>query len=630
VSRSRSTAPSLGLLLCLAVLVTACTDVTDAEPDAPAPDPTAAPEHDEPAAPPAADETEDVATPAARECRHDALPEEPVVELVGDDPVAVATEVIGTTHRCADTAVVASTDGWAAALAVAVAVAEDAPLLLVDPAHRAGVGDALADLAPAQLLTIGAEDVPVAGGTEVVPLGDEVLAPGQTDGTAGPEDPADHDLDLALAVLDHLDVDRAFAVPHDDRVARAAALGREGGAVPLLPIRTDREDLGALSAALHPALRVEVISRDEAIGTTLADRLVGVGVDAQVAEDEWWELPATADTVWLVDPAQTATTAVTAATVAARGDGLLPVHASDLRLGRDRVGRIAEAAPDRTVVVGNVTEHASWQLPTVLDGPRLPWGGLTLFADERIVALYGTPTSTRLGALGEQDLEATVTRAREVAEPYGADGRRVVPAFEIIVTIASAEAGERGDYSRRLDPDSFRPWIDRAAEEGFYVVLDLQPGRTDFLSQAKEYEQLLLEPHVGLALDPEWRLEDDQVHLRQIGSVDAAEVQEVADWLAALVREHRLPQKLLVLHQFRFSMLPDRDDIVVPPELAVVVHMDGQGPIGTKYETYAAITAGAEDRWWWGWKNFYDEDRPTPTPAQVLELEPRPVFVTYQ
>lgn len=109
-----------------------------------------------------------------------------------------------------------------------------------------------------------------------------------------------------------------------------------------------------------------------------------------------------------------------------------------------------------------------------------------------------------------------------------------------------------------------------------------------------------------------------------------AEVQEVADWLAELTRDVRLPQKLLVLHQFRFSMLPDRDSIVAPPELPVVVHMDGQGPISAKYDTYDAITRGVEDRWLWGWKNPYDEDSPTPTPVEVLALEPVPVLVTYQ
>ena len=31
-----------------------------------------------------------------------------------------------------------------------------------------------------------------------------------------------------------------------------------------------------------------------------------------------------------------------------------------------------------------------------------------------------------------------------------------------------------------------------------------------------------------------------------------------------------------------------------------------------------------------GWKNFYDEDRPTPTPAQTLAVTPRPIYVSYQ
>jgi hypothetical protein len=291
---------------------------------------------------------------------------------------------------------------------------------------------------------------------------------------------------------------------------------------------------------------------------------------------------------------------------------------------------VREGGSERIVLVGDVTDDADWQLTTITEGTPLPWGGFSLFDDERMVALYGSPQTAALGAMGEQDLDATVPRLREVAEPYGADGLRVLPAFEIITTIASAEAGTQGDYSRRTPIEVIRPWVDRAAEEGFYVILDLQPGRTDFLTQAQEYEELLREPHVGLALDPEWRLRPDQVHLRQIGSVAAEEVQQVADWVAELTREEALPQKLLVLHQFRFSMLPDRESIEAPPELAVVVHMDGQGPIGTKYETYAAITAGHEDRWLWGWKNFYDEDSPTPTPAEVLALDPLPVFVSYQ
>jgi hypothetical protein len=564
--------------------------------------------------------------PTPRDCRHDELEEEPYVALDGGGSVATSHELVRRTHRCADTVVVAADEGWTAALAVALAVDADAPLVLIDPADPTAGATAVDDLEPETVIAVGhAAEVAFDGQPTDVELVSIAASTDDDDDTASSSATA-----LALAVIDDLDADRAYAVADDDRVARAAALARNGGGVPLLPIPAGDEELAALSSELPPPLRVEVIAVDEAAARALADRLVDVGVDAEPAAGDVWET-GTSDTLWLVDPAQEPTTAVVAATAAGRGESLLPVHASDLRVGRSRTDLIAETSPDRTVLVGEVNDQADWQLPLVVEGRRLPDGGLTLFDDVRMVALYGTPNSTVLGALGEQqDLDATVERARQVAEPYGADGKRVVPAFEIIVTIASAEAGERGDYSRRLDPDSFRPWIDRAAEEGFYVILDLQPGRTDFLEQAQEYEELLLEPHVGLALDPEWRLEDDQVHLRQIGSVDAEEVQRVADWLAALTREHQLPQKLLVLHQFRHSMLPDRDTIEAPPELAVVVHMDGQGPIGTKYETYASLTAGAEDRWLWGWKNFYDEDHPTPTPEQVLELDPLPVFVSYQ
>ena len=84
-----------------------------------------------------------------------------------------------------------------------------------------------------------------------------------------------------------------------------------------------------------------------------------------------------------------------------------------------------------------------------------------------------------------------------------------------------------------------------------YVILDLQPGRASFLQQAKVYQPLLELPNVGLALDPEWALKSDQLPLRQIGNVSITQVNSVIDWLGELTAEYRLPQKLLVLHEFK-------------------------------------------------------------------------------
>ncbi len=165
------------------------------------------------------------------------------------------------------------------------------------------------------------------------------------------------------------------------------------------------------------------------------------------------------------------------------------------------------------------------------------------------------------------------------------------------------------------------------------MIIDLQPGRTDFLTQAKKYEEFLRLPNVGLALDPEWRIGPNDVHLVRVGTVDAAEVNAVVDYLVDIVREEKLPQKALVVHQFQTAMITNRETIRTPPELAVVIHVDGQGPLGTKYGTYDTMLGapiGPEQDLWWGWKNFLDEDTPMATPEQTNAVTPLPVIVTFQ
>ncbi len=626
-----------------AAVLVGCTADTDPDPAGEEPSTTAdatAPSDDDPG------EADQDVDPLLEEppCRLDAL-EVGQLELTGPDAVEVAVRVAERTHRCAPVVVVAADDPWVASLAAAVASGVDAPLLLADPVAPEVLAPTLSRLDVEELVTVGLELAAFGlPGTELLAPSDQPdvaadleseAATGDAaagDATAEQDDPdvASDLLGLALRVANHLDTDRFLAVPAEDTEARAAALTRLEPELVVLPLPDDPE---AVVGGLPPSARLEVLAGDGA--AALAERLTGLGVDAElVRDDDLWASAAAAvaaeGTTWLVDPDDGLATAVASVAAAGRGEALLPVDGEDLRGDRERTERLRGASLGDVALVGPVTEEAEWQLATVLEGHPLPGGGFRLFEDERMVALYGSVETSVLGALGEQGLDAAVDRARTVAEPYAADGARVLPAFEIITTIASATAQPTGDYSRRTPIEVLRPWVDRAAEEGLYVFLDLQPGRTDFLTQAQEYEELLREPHVGLALDPEWRLGPDEVHLRQIGSVAAAEVQEVADWLAELTREYRLPEKLLVLHQFRFSMLPDRDAIVAPPELAVVVHMDGQGTLAQKYETYAAITGGVEDRWLWGWKNFYDEDAPTATPSQVLELDPLPVLVTYQ
>lgn len=335
------------------------------------------------------------------------------------------------------------------------------------------------------------------------------------------------------------------------------------------------------------------------------------------------------DTLVMVSPNSAEMAASTASVAAAVEGAAIWAGPGDLRRRRN-LAQLAEASTNR-MLVGDYGADAPWQIDVLAGGLQLPGGGQTLFPGKRIVALYGHPHTGGLGVLGEQGPEAAVTRAHELAEPYVAEDTEVIPAFELITTLASSRPGDDGDYSSELTIDDLRPWTEAATAAGMYVVLDLQPGRSDFLTQAKRYEELLALPNVGLALDPEWRLGSDEFHLEGIGSVGGEEVNDVVRWLADMVRRHRLPQKLLVVHQFTFGMITDRELIETPAELAVVIQMDGQGPLGSKLATWGALVAGTEESGWsWGWKNFFDEDSPMATPERVLGLEPVPVFVSYQ
>ena len=263
-----------------------------------------------------------------------------------------------------------------------------------------------------------------------------------------------------------------------------------------------------------------------------------------------------------------------------------------------------------------------------------PSGGIAPFPAHCMVALYGHPEGPALGMLGEQPPAQSVERVKKLVEQYQAllPDEHVMGAFEIIATVASASAGDDDDYSRETPIDALLPLIDAAEENDIYVVLDLQPGRTDFLTQAKLYEELLKRPHVGLALDPEWRLKPNQRHLRQIGQVGIDEVNAVGTWLADLVAANDLPPKVLTLHQFQTRMVVDRHRLDVSrPEIQYLVHVDGQGAQGAKQATWGVIKKDLPKRVWMGWKNFEDEDIPMLTPAQtVAQVHPTPRFISYQ
>lgn len=262
----------------------------------------------------------------------------------------------------------------------------------------------------------------------------------------------------------------------------------------------------------------------------------------------------------------------------------------------------------------------------------LAGGGQLLLPGRRMVAVYGHPGVPAMGVMGEETPAEAVKDAKTRAKAFAEHVEEpVVPMFEIIASVAQPVPGEDGTFSVPAPVSELEPYVDAITEAGGYAVLDLQPGNARFLDQAKFYEELLARPNVGLALDAEWKMEPGQVPATEVGHVEAEEVNEVADWLASFTRERGLPQKMLMLHQFQLQMIRDREEVRTDhPELALVLHADGHGTPGQKFDTWNVMKQDLQPEFFLAWKNFIDEDQPMFDPAQTAAIEPTPWVVTYQ
>ncbi|SIS20135.1 hypothetical protein [Williamsia sterculiae] len=260
--------------------------------------------------------------------------------------------------------------------------------------------------------------------------------------------------------------------------------------------------------------------------------------------------------------------------------------------------------------------------------PTLPLGGREIFPEHRVVALYGAAGSGALGDLGVGTPDDAAARLARVAKPYETPTKPVLGVMELIVHVADPQPGPAGCYSHGTDMRQARAYLDAARRHRQMLVLDIQPGQCDFMSQTREWAPLLAEPDVGLALDAEWRMPQGAIPGQQVGTVDAAEVNDVSGWLAGIVRDKRLPQKLFVLHQFTPDMISRPETLANRPELAGVTHIDGFGSIPDKLTKYRELLTSS--RFHPGFKLFFTEDRPMMTPRAVLGLIPPPEYISYQ
>jgi len=271
---------------------------------------------------------------------------------------------------------------------------------------------------------------------------------------------------------------------------------------------------------------------------------------------------------------------------------------------------------------------AAQATPTPKPPPELPRGGRRIFPDYRVVAYYGAPQDDELGALGIGSPASAAKKLMKQAKGYQRKSRPVMPAMELIAVVAASAPGDGGRYNLRQPDSVIRRYHKAARKAKALLILDIQPGRSDFFTETKRLRKWLKLPDVGLALDPEWRMDPGQIPGKVIGHVGAREVNATTAWLSQLVRHYNLPQKLVLVHEFTDAMVPETQ-LKRPPGLAFVLNVDGFGTQALKIAKYHGFMQQATG-FHRGFKLFYHEDTNTMKPAQVMRLRPRPDVVVYE
>ena len=255
-----------------------------------------------------------------------------------------------------------------------------------------------------------------------------------------------------------------------------------------------------------------------------------------------------------------------------------------------------------------------------------PTPGPPILPDKRVVAFYGNPAADELGILGIGAPDLAGRRLLRQAKAYG---KNVQPAMELIAVVANAHPGMDGLYNRRERNGIIRRYLRAARKVDAILILDIQPGRSDFFTETLRLQRWLKEPDVHLALDPEWRIRAGQVPGDVIGTVEAREVNGVSAWLEQLTVRENLPPKLMVIHQFTHDMIQGRDQLKPRERVQIVLNADGFGGREVKIAKYRDFTRG-KSAFHEGFKLFYKEDLNLMRPREVLRLRPQPDLVVYE
>jgi hypothetical protein len=282
-------------------------------------------------------------------------------------------------------------------------------------------------------------------------------------------------------------------------------------------------------------------------------------------------------------------------------------------------------------VGSRVSSRPELATPTPTPTP-VPLGPPSSVLDKyRVLTYYGHPMSEIMGILGEAPVEVIGNRLKEQASAYAiADPTMPVkPAIHFIYSVAHPVPGSDGLYMTHTEDSVVKPYVDYARQNDMLLFLDLQNGRSDIGREVESMLPYLKEPNVHLALDPEFTMPPGQVPGREIGTLTAAQINRAQEILQNFVIENRLPNKILIVHQFQEDMVTGKEAITNYDRVDLVFDMDGWGAPADKITKYLRFaTTPPSD--YGAIKLFYKWDVPVLTPTAIMALDPKPNIIIYQ
>lgn len=266
----------------------------------------------------------------------------------------------------------------------------------------------------------------------------------------------------------------------------------------------------------------------------------------------------------------------------------------------------------------------------------------------RIVAAYGIVNGGQYNGPASTlpMLDAFLPQLQQLGQQYAAldPTHPVQLALDLVVNVIQPCSQFSKWCASFADAATIQPYIDYCQRHHLLLFFDLQLGVEPVADAVVNHLQTYLQtyPFTELALDTEFHFPNTPQGYAEargypccLGFMDASEINWAISYLAQTALQHHLPRKVLVIHQWDPSVIHNKGQISLDPNVSVVVQSDGWGDAGTKIGDYQSFVQQSLVEYG-GYKLFFPYpgdtqfDTPLQSPQAVMRLFPQPLFVSYQ